>query len=67
LLGFRSRHCIRALGYRQTLVCARERQKFACKWSHPERPPDKLPFLLLIVGNSNVIKKIASHLAQPCG
>jgi hypothetical protein len=44
-----------------------ERLKCLRILDHRERSLDKLPFLLPTIGTSKAVKKVASHLAQPCG
>jgi hypothetical protein len=50
-----------------SLTLTRKWLKFLRHLNHRERSLDKLPFLLSAIGPSNVVKKLASHLAQPCG
>jgi hypothetical protein len=51
----------------RSVTLAHKWLKFFRHLNHRQRPLNKLPFLVLAIGISNVVEKVASYLAQPCG
>jgi hypothetical protein len=51
----------------RSLTLARKWLKFFRHLNHRERSLGKLPLLILAIGVSDMVEKLASHLAQPCG